>query len=79
MSTEAGPSAPAAQNAEGPTATTEGEGDGEQRVDLLESYRELVGSGRLKWDDEQVRVVMKVSRGWVQIRERRPADFSCDI
>jgi hypothetical protein len=30
------------------------------RQDLLEAYRELVSSGRLKWDDEQVRIVMKV-------------------
>lgn len=31
------------------------------KVDLLEVYRGLVASGRLTWDDEQVRVVMKVS------------------
>lgn len=30
-------------------------------TDLLEVYRALVASGRLKWDDEQVRVVMRVS------------------
>ena len=28
--------------------------------DLLETYRGLVASGRLAWDDEQVRTVMKV-------------------
>lgn len=63
MSTEAGP-APAAESA-GATAEapTEEEGDSTERIDLLESYRELVASGRLKWDDEQVRVVMKVSAG----------------
>lgn len=64
MSTEAGPSTPAAQDAERPTEPTRGESDDKQRTDLLESYRELVSSGRLKWDDEQVRVVMKVSRKW---------------
>lgn len=31
-------------------------------IDLLARYRELVAQGRLKWDDEQVRVVMKASR-----------------
>jgi hypothetical protein len=30
-------------------------------VDLLQEYRALVDSGKLKWDDEQVRCVMKVS------------------
>lgn len=30
--------------------------------DLLERYRGLVASGRLKWDDEQVRTIMKVRR-----------------
>lgn len=56
MSTEAAPSAQSAAE----TAPVE-EGNSKPRVDLLESYRELVESGRLKWDDEQVRVVMKVS------------------
>ena len=63
MSTEAGPSTSAAEEGATAEALTE-EGDSKQRVDLLESYRELVSSGRLKWDDEQVRVVMKVSLGW---------------
>lgn len=31
-------------------------------LDLLELYRDLVARGKLKWDDEQVRCVMKVSR-----------------
>jgi len=30
-------------------------------VDLLEVYRDHVSRGKLTWDDEQVRVVMKVS------------------
>jgi hypothetical protein len=29
-------------------------------TDLLEAYRSLVAQGRLTWDDEQVRIVMKV-------------------
>jgi hypothetical protein len=28
--------------------------------DLLERYRGLVALGRVKWDDEQVRTIMKV-------------------
>jgi hypothetical protein len=31
-------------------------------LDLLELYRDTVARGKLKWDDEQVRCVMKVSR-----------------
>jgi len=33
--------------------------------DLLERYRGLVATGRVRWDDEQVRTIMKVCRGWI--------------
>jgi hypothetical protein len=32
-------------------------------TDLLEVYRGMVAQGRLAWDEEQVRIVMKVSPG----------------
>lgn len=65
MSTEAGPSAATTSSAAKAAAGAEAEEEGTAmpKVDLLESYREQVASGRLKWDDEQVRVVMRVSLG----------------
>ena len=48
--------------------------------DLLERYRGLVASGRLQWDDEQVRTIMKVCRALAS-ESLNPAtgaaDFSC--
>jgi hypothetical protein len=31
-------------------------------TDLLEVYRGMVATGKLRWDDEQIRCVMKVSQ-----------------
>lgn len=76
MTTEAGPSSPSAQAAA--ETLTDGEGDGPPTVDLLESYRDLVASGRLKWDDEQVRVVMKVGVGGGAGLQSSCANVSCD-
>ncbi|TXT13692.1 hypothetical protein VHUM_01059 [Vanrija humicola] len=40
--------------------------------DLLESYRTLVSSGRLTWDDEQVRTVMKLRRLAAELASYEP-------
>lgn len=40
-------------------------------TDLLEVYRGMVAQGRLAWDEEQVRIVMKVGRS--------PPRISCEV
>ncbi|ORY34742.1 AFG1-like ATPase-domain-containing protein [Naematelia encephala] len=55
------------------TATTPSNpSDVETKQDLLEYYRSMVTSGRLNWDDEQVRVIMKLRKLLDELSEYTP-------
>ncbi|GMK55042.1 hypothetical protein CspeluHIS016_0200980 [Cutaneotrichosporon spelunceum] len=43
-----------------------------QKTDLLEVYRGLVESGRLTWDDEQVRIVMRLRHLYNELQDYAP-------